>query len=117
MNAKEHAELTKKEIGRAYIEVHTWMDRYFDAVDNLGPYHRSKTHHVEGALETADEMIRRNGGGYSEWLGYLRAALEHLAQDMVRGGKQYRIPRKSDYPPREEGYLPSGKPWENMPVD
>ncbi len=110
MNADKHAELTREELGKGYLEVHVYLDRYFDAVDNLGPYHRKETHHVEGALETADEMIRRNDGDYEAWLGYLRAALEHIAQDMVKDGKQYPIPRHSDYPEGQK-YLPEGERW------
>lgn len=116
MNIDEHSKLTRNILGEPYREVHRWLD---EKAGEDGPLHRQYRHHWEGALECADELTKRNDGDYDDWLDYLRASLEHIAQDMVHDPlpgdpdsprKQFPVPRRSDYE-GGVGNWPTVEPW------
>lgn len=95
MRQEDHCKLTNKELGRPFVDVHKWMDKFYASMQSE---HRVVRHHYEGILACAQELKRKRKHRYtSTYKELLHAAALHVAQDMYKEGKQYPIPTRSDY--------------------
>ena len=120
MRRDDHCKLTRQELGRPFVDVHKWMDAF---MPTLGPAHRKVRHHYQGILSCADELKQRREYRYEAlWADLAKAAALHVAQDMIKDGKQFPIPRREDYEYEtnegnviSDGFWPQVEPWSEPP--
>lgn len=90
---KEHCEETIKLLGKAYEEVHVWLDE-FAGSEEFGMAHRKKRHHGVGIKEIIKIFGKEAG----------KAAKRHIITDLKMEGWTVQDP----FPKNEAHYVEMG---------